>query len=659
MGHLAGLQRRLLSCPDKSEVAEVPEIPSHRSDFPVHRSPIRPVHGSVGVHEGCEGGQIDGTVPRYPNPPVPRRLVSESSLPGDMSTSYPDPFGLMSQVRLGSQHDKVGTASTAGVQLCRLSFRPLSGPGETHAREVEHSISENPSSHGTTGLLSQVVHVPNWAADGYRETGSIGPPSHETYSVASEEALACPGNPRENDPHSKVSPCSSAMVVGPRQGSEGPASTPIATCPPTLYRRLKRRLGRSLRRLHCKRPLVQGRRQTAHKRPRTEGGPVGPKSVRAIVLEPDHSSLYGQYDGGRVHQQGRGYEIRLSLCSPLETPPVVQPKANSLKSQTYSRSPERHCRQTVQTQTGDSDGVVSPTAGLQPSVQEMARTGGRFICNQIQSQASQVCVPSTGQVGLGRGCSESPVGRSGCICLPSDGTVRTSGHQTLGPRLSPTHSDCPRVAKHVMVLGPGQHVSSSSPLTSPGGKLVNSVIQSVSSQGSPQPESSCMAPRATAIKQAGFSDEVATRIQAPQRRSTRAIYESKWTVFVRWCEKNQVDVRSPSIKEIADFLFFLFQERHLQPGTIEGYRTAIADKVGTNRINISKDENLTRLLDSFHRDKPKGRRGIPAWNLSLVLHQLTKPFFEPLRKASLKHLTFKTVFLLALGSGKRRSEIHA
>ena len=99
--------------------------------------------------------------------------------------------------------------------------------------------------------------------------------------------------------------------------------------------------------------------------------------------------------------------------------------------------------------------------------------------------------------------------------------------------------------------------------------------------------------------------------------------------------------------------------RGLQPGTIEGYRTAIADKVGNTRLNISKDENLTRLLDSFHRDKPNGRRGIPSWNLSLVLHQLTKPPFKPLRKASLKHLTFKTVFLLALGSGKRRSEIHA
>ena len=76
--------------------------------------------------------------------------------------------------------------------------------------------------------------------------------------------------------------------------------------------------------------------------------------------------------------------------------------------------------------------------------------------------------------------------------------------------------------------------------------------------------------------------------------------------------------------------------------------------MGHSRINISKDENLTRLLDSFHRDKPKGRRGVPSWNLSLVLHQLTKPLFEPLRKASLK-----TVFLLALGSGKRRSKSHS
>ena len=44
--------------------------------------------------------------------------------------------------------------------------------------------------------------------------------------------------------------------------------------------------------------------------------------------------------------------------------------------------------------------------------------------------------------------------------------------------------------------------------------------------------------------------------------------------FFRWCETSQVDFRSPSIKQVADFLLHLFQEKHLQPSTIDGYRSA-------------------------------------------------------------------------------------
>ena len=163
-----------------------------------------------------------------------------------------------------------------------------------------------------------------------------------------------------------------------------------------------------------------------------------------------------------------------------------------------------------------------------------------------------------------------------------------------------------------------------------------------------------MAPRASTIKEQGFSEAVAARIEAPQRGSTRSVYEAKWTIFTKCYRSNQVDFRAPPLKAFADFLLYLFQDRKLQPGTIDGYRSAIADKLGNVPINVSKHENLARLLDSFHRDRPKGRRGIPSWNLSLVLHPLTKAPFEPLKEASLK-----TVFLLALGSGKRRSEIHA
>ena len=117
-------------------------------------------------------------------------------------------------------------------------------------------------------------------------------------------------------------------------------------------------------------------------------------------------------------------------------------------------------------------------------------------------------------------------------------------------------------------------------------------------QRSPRTQLSCLAPRASSIQAQGFSDEVARRIEAPHRCSTRAVYEVGH-------ETNKLDFRSPSLSQLTDFLLHLFQEKHLQPSTIDGYRTAIADKIGNDRFNISRDENLTCLLESFHRDKPK------------------------------------------------------
>ena len=60
-----------------------------------------------------------------------------------------------------------------------------------------------------------------------------------------------------------------------------------------------------------------------------------------------------------------------------------------------------------------------------------------------------------------------------------------------------------------------------------------------------KPEPTCLAPRATAIKEQGFSEAVGARIDAPQRGSTRSVYEAKWTIFTKWCLSNQVDFRAP------------------------------------------------------------------------------------------------------------------
>ena len=219
------------------------------------------------------------------------------------------------------------------------------------------------------------------------------------------------------------------------------------------------------------------------------------------------------------------------------------------------------------------------------------------------------------------------MGGSGCICLSTSSHLGQSGGEASGLPIQKIHPDRSRVAQHALVLGSSGDVDSNSLEPTPPTKSVDSALQSDPSQKSDKPESPCMAPRASAIKQQGFSETVAARIEAPQRRSTRSVYEAKWTSFTKWCVANQVDFRAPPLKPVADFPMYLFQDRNLQPSTIDGYRSAIVDKLGSSPINVSKDENLTCLLDSFHRDRPKGRRGIPSWNLSLVLHQLTKPPF--------------------------------
>ena len=116
----------------------------------------------------------------------------------------------------------------------------------------------------------------------------------------------------------------------------------------------------------------------------------------------------------------------------------------------------------------------------------------------------------------------------------------------------------------------------------------DSTIQPDPAQESVKPEPTCLAPRAIAIREQGFSEAVAAQIEAPERGSTRSVYEAKWTIFTKWCLSNQVDFRAPPLKAIADFLLYLFHDRKLQQGTIDAYRLAIADKFGTPPLMSAK-----------------------------------------------------------------------
>ena len=157
----------------------------------------------------------------------------------------------------------------------------------------------------------------------------------------------------------------------------------------------------------------------------------------------------------------------------------------------------------------------------------------------------------------------------------------------------------------------------------------------------------------------GFSQSLAQRISAPQRPSTRKNYDARVRLFLGWCEDNEVDGRKPSIMDIAEFFEYRFVTKGKAPGTIQGYKTAVTDHYSKEIVDIGGSEELSRILRSYYKERPPVLNKLIPWDLGLVLQVLRGAPFEPLGAASLKHLTFKTIFLIALASGKRRSELHA
>ena len=625
MGDIAGFQRRLFPHSSSCKVPEISQVPFPKSVLSVQGPSLWPLHSSNGVHLCGQRGQVNGSILGYKNPPVPRRLVDSSPYQRILPPGHSIPPRPLPGVGLDSQPPKVRTRTQTDFRVRGLQVRSLPRTGLTDSEQVGvdppkvgiHSIQ--------TELPSQEIYVPDRPAYSDGKTGSPGETPHETHPVAPKTTLESSRIPGKGDSCSKVAPPTPSMVD---QGDKCLARTvfaPLESCRTSLYRRLKRRLGCSLRRLHSKRRLVSSRKSSSHKFPGTKSGLTGLEKVPALGTRQSSPSCHRQHHSCGIHQQGRRYEVRLTLCPSMATPVLVQSEAGSAKGQAHPWSSQCDCRQAVSSRPSHSDGMVTSPGGLRPPSSDLAPSPSGHVCNQIQLQTSPVRVSSAGPKCMGSGRPNSLLGELGHVYFFPSVVTGQGGQQTVGPSLQKSDPHSSGLAQHSMVLGPGGTVVSDPSLPTQSSRPSDTAIQQGASQESDQSKPSRLAPRAEAIKEQGFSSPVASRIEAPQRSSTRTVYEAKWAVFVRWCESSQVDFRSPSVKQIADFLLHLFQEKNLQPSTIDGYRSAIADKLGNSSLNVSKDENLTRLLDSFHRDRPKGRRGIPSWNLSrsTSAHQTT------------------------------------
>lgn len=161
----------------------------------------------------------------------------------------------------------------------------------------------------------------------------------------------------------------------------------------------------------------------------------------------------------------------------------------------------------------------------------------------------------------------------------------------------------------------------------------------------------------------GFSRDTAENILSDTVASTRQVYDSKWDMFVQWCKKQEPEIVPEDIEtfQLADFMNYLGHTLQLSHQTVAGYRAAIASVlICYDKTHVVQDQTISRLIQCFKRRIRKADSlQLPKWSLPLVLRYLARPPYEPLGLAPIKELTHKTAFLVLLGSGCRRSELHA
>ena len=120
--------------------------------------------------------------------------------------------------------------------------------------------------------------------------------------MASQKQLEGTRITRKGNPYPQVTAPPSKWWLEEDNVLQGQLFTPTITCSANLYRCIKRRVGRSLKRAQCKMNLVFSRKQAEYKLPGTVGGIFGPKRVPRPLLRQDSTCSNRLHHSGVIHK---------------------------------------------------------------------------------------------------------------------------------------------------------------------------------------------------------------------------------------------------------------------------------------------------------------------------------------------------------------------
>ncbi|XP_042300431.1 uncharacterized protein LOC121918446 [Sceloporus undulatus] len=297
----------------------------------------------------------------------------------------------------------------------------------------------------------------------------------------------------------------------------------------------------------------------------------------------------------------------------------------------------------------------TPSRGVPSDIPPARPAADRHVRLPDKCQTAQVRVTLPDRRGRGGGRPQPRVARRTGLRLPTSASAAQAVGQDQETK-DQGDSGGASVAKTPLVLrDPDYDISQLGPTTAP---------RPPESGSDPPPRPSVAEPsrleaERLMLRWCGYSTEVIESILAARRPSTNRIYEATFRSFKRWCKLKRVNFLDFSIPTLLQFLQDGIK-KGLRPNTIRRQVAAITSVLPHKKASVmSSHPHVKRLLRGLSNRAPPTRHRFPTWNLHTVLKALTVEPFEPIRKVSLRFLTLKVIFLTAITSARRVSELGA
>ena len=651
------LERRLLASSDASGIAQVPQVRGVGEGLPVQSSVLWSLHGSTSLHTGHGSGFSLSSSGGYSSSSLLGRLAHPGLLQGagsscsGVSSPALQPTGYRRQLgEVSSGSLSTGGVSGSSVRFC--DFQGFACPKES----VEASLNwrrvlvlRAAASLCLAGAVGSAGFIDPAHSRG--ETSDAVPP------VLSQSVLGLFGSVF-TDPVGCGLSGRSPVVAG--SASSGVRSLPESdfSTARVVVRRLGCRLGRSSRRRTRFRPLVSQRAVAVHQRQRVAGYRESSVIFRSSSAGLRHRPVRRQFYGHCLPSQSGGYSVEDSEFHCSADSPVGGVSGSHSGSTVHLGLPQRDGGCSVSSQSGVGLRMVSEDRGLSGAQEEVA-CFHRSLRHLSKSSLFTVFLSFPRSERGSHGCFASGLEWVAGVCFSSLGPHSCSPQEAPVIVWSPPDVDRSLLASASVVPGAsGSGCGRSGDSSSVQGSSQTAPLSSFPS-GGVKAVSSCVETIQRFAQSQGFSRHVARQSALARRPSSRAGYQARWAVFRKWCHDKGHSVTRPSLQKVADFLFWLRMSRKLSVSAVMGYRSMLSAVFRSVLPDISSSSVLQDLICSFKVEVPPRVVRPPSWDLLCVLTYLRSPVFEPLHESSLRDLSRKTLFLLALATAKRVGELQA